>query len=101
MKKKLRNEPIKKSSEELTSDKDISSAFCGHYARVSNYRPNFKILKSDLKPQQNNNSADFQQLFIGDLNLEELRNGISTLVKRKSAGPDRILLEFLINLRDC
>ncbi|GFQ86914.1 uncharacterized protein TNCT_250481, partial [Trichonephila clavata] len=94
----LRNEPIKRGSKELTSDKDISSAFCGHYARVSNYRPNFKILKSDLKPQQNNNSADFQQLLNDDFNLEELRNGISTLVKGKSAGPDGILPEFLINL---
>ncbi|GFQ70678.1 hypothetical protein TNCT_164301 [Trichonephila clavata] len=99
-KKILRNEPIKKGSKELTNDKDISSAFCGHYARVSNYRPNFKILKSDLKPQQNNNSADFQQLFNDDFNLEELRNGITTLVKAKSAGPDGILPEFLINLGD-
>ncbi|GFQ67416.1 hypothetical protein TNCT_659791 [Trichonephila clavata] len=72
----------------------------GTYARVSNYKPNLKILKNDLKPQQNNNSADFQQLFNEDFNLEELRNGISTLVKGKSAGPDGILPEFLINLGD-
>ncbi|GFQ77478.1 hypothetical protein TNCT_399281 [Trichonephila clavata] len=57
-KKFLRNEPIKKGSKELTSDKDISIAFCGHYARVSNCKPNFIILKCDLKPQQNNNSPD-------------------------------------------
>ncbi|GFQ96443.1 uncharacterized protein TNCT_89181, partial [Trichonephila clavata] len=99
-KKILRNEPIKKGSKECTSDKDISSVVCWHYARVSNYKPNFKILKSDLKPQQNNNSADFQQLFNDDFNLEELINGISTLVKGKSAGPDGILPEFLINLGD-
>ncbi|GFQ82129.1 hypothetical protein TNCT_285491 [Trichonephila clavata] len=95
----LRNEPIKKGSKKLTTDKDISSAFCGHYARVSNYRPIIKILKSDLKPQQNN-SSDFQQLFNDDFNLDELRNGISTLMKGKSAGPDRILPKFLINLGD-
>ncbi|GFR28287.1 hypothetical protein TNCT_376831 [Trichonephila clavata] len=58
------------------------------------------ILKSDLKPQQNNSSTDFQQLFNDDFNLEELRNGISTLVKGKSAGPDGILPELLINLGD-
>ncbi|GFR11688.1 hypothetical protein TNCT_547411 [Trichonephila clavata] len=65
--------------------------FASHYARISNYKPNFKILKSDLKPQQNNNSEDFQQLFNDDFNLKELRKGISTMVKDKSAGPDGIL----------
>ncbi|GFR12480.1 hypothetical protein TNCT_374031 [Trichonephila clavata] len=62
-KKILRNEPIKKDSKEFTTDKDIPSTFCGHYARVSNYRRDIKILRSDLKPQQNNNSSDFQNLF--------------------------------------
>ncbi|GFY33795.1 hypothetical protein TNCV_4595071 [Trichonephila clavipes] len=95
------NQPIKKGSKELTTDKDISSAYCGHYARVSNFRPNKKVLKSDLKLHQNNNSSYFQQLFNDEFNLEDLRNGISTLAKNKSAGPDGILPEFLINLGDC
>ncbi|GFR22795.1 hypothetical protein TNCT_441311 [Trichonephila clavata] len=58
------------------------------------------MLKSDLKSQQNNNSSDFQQLFNDVFNLEELGNGINTLVKGKSASPDGILPKFLINLGD-
>ena len=34
---------LKKSSKELTIDEDISNAFCGHDAKISNYRPTIKI----------------------------------------------------------
>ncbi|GFR26034.1 uncharacterized protein TNCT_189271 [Trichonephila clavata] len=77
----------------------LSRALC---KGISNYIPNIKILKSDLKPQQYSNSSDFQQLFNDDFHLEELSYicGFSTLMKGKSAGPDGILPEFLKNLRD-
>ncbi|GFS35929.1 putative RNA-directed DNA polymerase from transposon BS [Trichonephila inaurata madagascariensis] len=76
----------------LTSDLERAKIFLKFYRKVSNFRPKSQIRKREIN--SNHVNQEWDRLFSG----EEFQRALQKLSRRKSAGPDGILPEFILEL---
>ncbi|GFY59369.1 putative RNA-directed DNA polymerase from transposon BS [Trichonephila inaurata madagascariensis] len=80
----------------LTFDQDIAKIFLKFYIKVSNFRPRRQIRKREINSLRVNQKWD--RLFSAPFSDEELQRALQKLSSEKSAGPNGILPEFILEL---
>ncbi|GFU97523.1 uncharacterized protein TNCV_31981, partial [Trichonephila clavipes] len=88
-------QPMKVGGKILTSDLDIAKIFLKYYREVSNFRPRRQIRKREINSRVNQKWDRLCSALFSD---EEFQRALQKLSRGKSAGPDGILPEFILEL---